>query len=610
MERKLAAILAADVVGYTGLMAVDEAATLQALNMHRRELIDPKVSEHGGRIVKLMGDGVLIEFPSVVKAVQCAVEVQRGMAMRNLEVEDDRRIEFRVGINLGDVIVEDDDIYGDGVNVAARLEGLADPGGICVSRNVRNQVRDKLPYQFESIGEQRVKGVARPVRIFRVGLDEPDATRARGPNKRTKSRPVRWRGMFAALAALVALTAYAGWSYLRTLPVQSKPSIAVLPFKLQGDAKNDEYFADGISEDITSALSRFSNLVVMSRNAVFAYKEKHLTPEALSKELRVRYLVTGSVRKVGNRVRVSAQLNDANSSVVLWSERYDEELIDIFSVQDKITQSVAGSLVGRLNIVEEARALARPTNNPRAYDLTLRGRSHFHKLTRSENFKARKFFERAIALEPDYATAYVWLARTHINDAVFGWSERNRRSLLRGFELAQKAIVLDPTSGVAHSVVAEVYTYRQRDDLAAAEAEKAIELNPNHAAAHAVRGAVYLSQGNAAMAITYLETARRFNPQLDPGLSNLLAIAYYLENRSVDAVNLVEGLKGRYPEFPYFDVTLAVVHARAGETQQAEHAVQQVYRKAPFFPIEEFAQQYLHKTHRGRFLKDGKAAGF
>lgn len=609
MKRELVAILMADVVGYSRLMGADETATLTALKAHHSELIYPKVEAYYGRVVNRAGDSVLAQFPSIVDAVQCAVEIQRGMAERNADVAADQRIEWRVGINLGDVIIDGDEIYGDGVNVAARLESLAEPGSICVSRPVRNQVRDKLPFEFEDIGEHEVKNIARPIRVFRVGLDETTDGKAARPQRR-RIRPPKPMVLASLVAvALVAIVGIAVWQYFPTKPeTETKPSIAVLPFTLQGSGNQDDYFRDGITEDVISGLSKFPNLTVMSRNAVFVYKDKDIPPKQIGSELRVRYLVNGSVRKVSNRVRVSVQLSDANNGVLHWSERYDEDVDDIFMVLDKIRHRVVGSLVGQLNLVEQERALAKLANL-QAYDYALQGRWHFHKLKRKDNFKARALFEQAINVDPQYASAYVWLARTHLNDAAFGWVERLEKSLRESKNLAKKAVDIDAFNGEAHAVLAENYTYEERYDLAAVEASKAIELNPNHAGAHAVRGTIFLSQGQLEKAVQNLETARRFNPQLDAGWSNMLAISYFLTDRPDESIALAEAIGSRNPEFAYAHVTLADVYCEAGKTALAEEAIKNVHRRAPFFDVTGFAQQYLHKDYRLRFVRAARKCG-
>jgi class 3 adenylate cyclase/TolB-like protein/Tfp pilus assembly protein PilF len=609
MERRLAAILVADVVGYSHLMGEDEIGTLEALKGHRTELLDPKVAEHHGRVVKLIGDGTLVEFPSVVEAVQCAVEIQQGMSARNAEVPEARRIEFRIGINLGDVIVEGDDIYGDGVNVAARLEGLADPGGICVSRTVRNQVRDKLEVGFEDLGEQEVKNIARPVRVFRAHLDEA----GRGPRarpRRTRSKP--GRPVVFAVAGVVLLAAAVGlaaWLQPWTSEIEPEPSVAVLPFVNQGGDSQDDYFSDGITEDIIAALGRFSNLMVFSRNAVFHYKDEPATPEQISRELGARYLVDGSVRKSGDRVRVRARLSDAEKGILLWSGRYEEGIDDIFTVQDEITQRVVGALVERLNLVEQERAFATPTSNLKAYDYMLQGRSYIHESTRSANFTARELFEKAIELDPKYASAYTWLARTHVHDALYGWTQWSDRSLQRGYELLQKATALEDSNALAHQLLAEVQLYRGRHDLAASEADRAIELNPNQPSSHAIRGAILLTEGLADEAISFFETAVRFDPQIDNGYFVDLGMAYFLEERYDEAIKLLEGLRVRNPDFAYSYIALAAIYVETGRAEDASNAAANVRRLAPFFESTEFVQQFLDAAQRARIIEALQGAG-
>ncbi len=609
MERRLAAILAADVVGYSHLMGEDEMGTLEALKAHRKELLDPKVAEHHGRVVKLIGDGTLAEFPSVVEAVQCAVEIQQGMAARNVEIPEARRIEFRIGINLGDIIVEGDDIYGDGVNVAARLEGLAEPGGICVSRTVRNQVRDKLQVDFEDLGEQEVKNIARPVRVFRVHLDEEDR-RTRARPRKTRTKP--GRSVVFAVAGVVLLAAAAGlaawWQPWRS-EIDPEPSVAVLPFANQSSDSQDDYFSDGITEDIIAALGRFSNLMVFSRNAVFHYKDKPATPEQISRELGARYLVSGSVRKSGDRVRVTAELSDTAQATVLWSGRYEEGIDDIFAVQDEITQHVVGALVKRLNLVEQERALAKPTSNLKAYDFVLQGRSYIHKSTRSANFKARELIEKAIELDPEYASAYTWLARTHVYDALYGWTEWPDRSLQRADELLQEAMSLEDTNALTHQLLAEFHLYNGRHDLAAMEADRAIELNPNQPSSHAIRGTILLTEGSTEEAIPFFETAVRFDPQIDNAYFVELGMAYYLEDRYDDAIGLLEGTRVRVPDYVYSYVVLAAIYVETGQAADASNAAANVRRLWPFFKAAEFAQPYLDAAQRTRIIKALEDAG-
>ncbi|TMJ57178.1 MAG: adenylate/guanylate cyclase domain-containing protein [Alphaproteobacteria bacterium] len=419
VERRLAAIMAADVVGYSRLMGADEIGTLRALSAHRRELIDPTIAARYGRIVKTTGDGVLVEFPSAVEAVACAISVQQGIALRNAGVAEDKRLIFRIGINVGDIISEAGDIFGDGVNVAARLESLCEPGGLCISRAVRDQVRDKLPVTFDDLGEQQVKNIARPVRAFGLTPEAITAIPELAPSGfKGQGGPDRRRWIIAALVTVSLAAGGTAWWLVRAppltperaetitttpVPIGAAPaSIAVLPLEALGAEGGSDYFADGLTEDIISALGRFRELSVMSLGAVFAYKGKHPPPMEVGRDLKVRYVVEGSIRRAPERIRVAVSLTDTNQNAVLWSEKYEAEPKDIFAVQDQITRRISGALALRVTGLELARSATKPPNNLEAYDLVLRGRDLLSRLTRSANAQARDLFERAIALDPNY----------------------------------------------------------------------------------------------------------------------------------------------------------------------------------------------------------------
>ncbi|MCZ6523950.1 MAG: adenylate/guanylate cyclase domain-containing protein, partial [Alphaproteobacteria bacterium] len=376
MERRLAAIMATDVVGYSRLIRADEEGTIVALKALRADLIDPKIAEHHGRIVKLMGDGMLAEFPSVVDAVRAATETQRAVAERNAGLPVEKRIEFRVGINLGDVLIDGDDIHGDGVNVAARLEGLSEPGGICISGSVYDQVKNRIELSFEDLGQQEVKNIDEAVRVWRWAKDDEAA-------------PV---GPLGACEPL-------------RLP--DKPSIVVLPFDdMSGDG--DPYFADGVTEDIITELSRFSSLFVIGRNSAFTYKGRAVKAQEVCRDLGVRYIVEGSVRRAGDRVRVTVQLIDSETGSHVWADRYDRELGDIFDLQDELTQAIVATLPGRLLLAEEKRIRRKPPQQMAAYDYVLAGRIHHHRVTSEDNAEALRLLELAIQLDPDFAEAYAW----------------------------------------------------------------------------------------------------------------------------------------------------------------------------------------------------------
>jgi adenylate cyclase len=479
VERRLTAILAADVAGYSRLMGADEEGTLAQLKAHRRALVDPKIAEHRGRIVKTTGDGMLVEFASVVDAVRCAIELQRGMAERNAEVPQEKRIEFRVGIHQGDIVVEDQDIFGDGVNVAARLESLAEPGGICVSGRVQEDARGKLDIAFEDAGDQQLKNIERPVRIYRV------------------------------------LSNAAAGSSRPALLLPGKPSIAVLPFQNMSGDPEQEYFADGMVEEIITALSRFRQLFVIARNSTFTYKGQAADVKQVSRELGVRYVLEGSVRKGGNRVRVTAQLIDAASSAHVWAERYDRDVSDVFAVQDEITASVAGVIEPTLADVEQQRVLRKPPERLDAWEAYQRGLWHFNKFGPEENQTAQTFFRRTIELDPNFAPGHYGLALALQWD-IWHYSTRPF-SEVQGAPLteARIAVSLDDKDAMAHAVLAHMTMWGGEWEAAIAEARTAFALNPNSAFVLSMLGCVLGFGGHREEALNRLQQAMRASPH-DP----------------------------------------------------------------------------------------------
>jgi len=476
--RRLAAILAADVAGYSRLMGADEEGTLAALKAIRRELADPSIAEHRGRIVKTTGDGLLVEFQSVVDAVRCAVEVQRGMAERNAAVPDDKRLEFRIGINLGDIILDEGDIFGDGVNVAARLEALAEAGGICLGGSAHEQVRDKLDLAFEDLGERQVKNIARPVRVYRIRFGE---------------------GRIANTSPALP-------------PLPDKPSIAVLPFhNLSGDPEQ-EYFADGMVEDIVTALSRIRWLFVIARTSTFTYRGQGVDVKRVGRELGVRYLLEGSVRKGGDRVRVTPQLIDTTSGVQLWADRYDRDLDDIFAVQDEITASVASIIEPALAEAEQQRVLRKPQERLDSWEAYQRGLWHLHKYGAGENRTAQRFFRQAIALEPNFAPGHYGLALAVFWD-FWLYSQRSLPDVLdTTLEEARIAVSLDDKDATAHAVLAWMMEAIGDWGTAIAEARTALVLSPNSAFVIGVLGLALGAGGYRAEAIDQLRRAMRASP--------------------------------------------------------------------------------------------------
>jgi len=479
IERKLAAILAADVAGYSRLMGADEEGTLARLKACRRELMDPEIAEHRGRVVKTTGDGILIEFSSVVDAVRCAMDVQRGMAERNANVTDEQRIEFRVGINLGDIMIDAEDIHGDGVNIAARLESIAEPGGICISDSSYQQVRDKFTVHFEDMGVQQLKNIARPVRVYRVPIGR----------SAPRERPA--------------------------LALPDKPSIAVLPFQNMSGDPEQEYFADGMVEDIITELSRIRWLFVIARNSTFTYKGHAVAVKQVARELGVRYVLEGSVRKGGNRVRVTAQMIDATTGAHIWAERYDRDLSDIFAVQDEITASVAGVIEPALAEAEQQRVLRKPPERLDAWEAYQRGLWHFNKYGPEENQTAQTFFRQAIALDPNFAPGHYGNALAlqweiwHFSTRPFSEVQGTAR------EEAQIAVSLDDKDAMAHAVLAHMMMWGGEWEAAIAEARTAVALNPNSAFVISMLGCVLGFGGYREEALERLQQAMRASPH-DP----------------------------------------------------------------------------------------------
>ena len=528
--RKLAAVLAADVVGYSRQTGLDEEGTLQRLRDLRNELIDPTTTQHRGRVVKTMGDGFLIEFASAVDAVRCAIAIQRGALVRNVDVAAEWRIELRIGINVGDVVVEGDDLLGDGVNVAARLEGIAEPGGICVSESAFQQVRDKLDVKFTDGGPKSLKNIARPVRVYSVTVSEgkPTKTGARA----IRLAPTR-RGAVAVVAGMVVVVAavaivwFAPWrsrtesapEVRAALTLPSKPSIAVLPFENMSGDPEQAYFADGMTEDLITDLSKVAGLFVIARNSTFAYKGKARDVREIARTLGVRYVLEGSVRRAGGDVRVNAQLIDGANGGHLWAERYDGDLQNIFGLQDKVTRSVVAALSVELTRDDTVRVSHRGTENAQAYDVYLRGWQHYLRQT-PENFRiAIVEFKKAAELDPKYGRAYAALAATYWEasrrywDIALGFSS-NHVALQQAEQYLRKAM-RDPTP-LAHQVASAMLLQSQEHREAIAEAERAIKADPNDADGYIALAGVLSFAGRGSEALEFVERAMRLNPLYPP----------------------------------------------------------------------------------------------
>jgi adenylate cyclase len=554
--RRLAAILAADVAAYSRLMGADEEGTLERLKALRRELSDPKVKEHRGRIVKTTGDGLLIEFASVVDAVRCAVEVQRAMAERNTGVPPDRRIELRMGINLGDIIKDGRDIYGDGVNVAARLEGLAEPGGICVSRVVRDQVRDRLAFAFEDMGEQQVKNIARPVRVHRVKLFGEEGFPTVRPSHQATAAP---------------------------LAVPDKPSVAVLPFtNMSGDAEQ-EFLADGIAEDVITALSRYPSLFVIARNSCFTYKGRAVDVKQVGRDLGVRYVLEGSVRKAGNRIRVTAQLVEAQTGNHVWAERYDRDLADIFAVQDEITEAATIAVAPAIADAERQRAMRRAPENLDVWAAYQRGLWHLTKATPDDDGIAQDLFRHSINLDPTFAGSYSALALVQLQSAAIYQKLDPGEAQSSAEALARRAVALDGADAQARSCLGWALQARGELEGALVEIERALAMSPNLAAAHGHRGATLIFSGRPKEGLAALETCIRLDPR-DPFLSvRLLHIAcgLYFSREYEATVEAAKRLILSFPDFPMIYRWPAAALGQLGRVAEAKEALEKAVSLAP-----------------------------
>jgi adenylate cyclase len=551
VERRLTAILMADMVGYSRLMGADEEGTHARLKAHLSDLIYPGIEEHGGRIIRAAGDGLLVEFASAVNAMRCAIAIQRGMMLRNTDVLDENRIDFRIGINAGDIITEGGDIFGEGVNVAARLESLCEPGGICVSGRVREDTQDNLDIAFEDTGEQKLKNIARPVRVYRVRLDE------------ARPRPVL------------------------TLP--DSPSIAVLAFEnLSGDPEQ-EYFADGISEDIITELSRFSDLFVIARNSSFQYKGKAVDLRQVGRELGVKYILEGSVRRGTDRVRINAQLIDAGTGIHRWAERYDRDLSDVFLIQDELARTIAAILAAHVNKAESERILLKPPTTWQAYDHYMRAAASCISLQSSWQvdclLETRRHLAESLSIDPNYARCYSMLATTHRVAWLNPLNEEylNPHALDQAIKMARRAIELNPSLPEAYAELGYNIIRKREFDAAAAAAGRAIALNQNFADYRVAT--VFVSVGDSAKAIEVAKLQMRLDP-FHPHFTPLIAgEAYYLLEQYDEAQHWLSEATARAPNHQYGHAFLAATYAQLGRSEDARLEAAEVLRVNPRYTI-------------------------
>src|SRR5215471_8245284 len=551
MERRLAAIFAADVAGYSRLIGVDEEGTLERLRAHRRELIDPKIAEHQGRIVKTTGDGVLVEFASPVKAVRCAIEVQHGMVDRNADIPREQRIEFRIGINLGDVVVEDGDIYGDGVNVAARLENIAEPGAVYISRAVRDFVNDQTEAALEDLGEKPLKNIAKPVRVFRIAA--PDQ---------------------ATIAPKEAAPP----------AVPHKPSIAVLPFtNMSGDVEQ-EYFSDGMTEDLITDLSKVSGLFVIARNSSFVYKGQSVKVQEIGRDLGVRFVLEGSIRKAGNRVRITAQLIDAGSGGHLWAERFDRDLTDIFATQDEVVEKIVRALAVTLTQGEERRLRRRGTASVEAYETWLRARELLSRSMREAIVQAKAMHRRAIEIDPNFAAPHAGLSLATISEYVSDWAADPEEALDEAERWARRALELDDQEPVSH--------------MALGEFGRMITLDPNFAQGHSATGLALMYAGRSAEALEAFAIAKRLDPHSPSIVLHFVAQAHFSLGRYEAAVERLLERIARTPATDSSRMLLAACYGHLGRTEEARAAWAGLMKVNPDFSLAQRERVLPYKEPR------------
>ena len=627
IERRLAAILAADAVGFSRLMGADEEGTLARLNDIRASVLDPAITAHGGRIFKTTGDGLLAEFPSVVAAVKCAAQVQVDLSARTADEAPDTRIVFRIGINLGDIMIHGDDVYGDGVNIAARIEGICPPGGVAISGSAHEQVRDKISYAFIDRGEHEVKNIARPVRVYVLDLNASGvATKgagATGPVKKER-RVATW--VLAISTAII----FIGTGWLATTESakkwrnslvamfagnatqpSSRATIAVLPLANQsGDAKRD-YFSDGVTEDIIGALGRFSGLMVISHNSVQGYKERKSSAGDISRELDVRYLVQGSVRQADGKLRVAVELSDAEKGIQLWAEKYDGEGKDVFEIQDRIVRNIVGVLAVKITGLEAKRAASKPFESLEAHDMVLRVRDLLLRTERAANREARELAAKAIRLAPAYADGYMVLSNAEWQRAELGWMEDGAEGVRRSEQWANKALSLDDpgTQARAHGRLGVIYNFRGQYEEALAEVDRAMQINPNDADAQALRGSVLCWQGKIEESISAFATAQRFDPRMSSGAGISMSLAYYTAGRYQEALATTGSFISRYQNISFLHAIRAATLAQLGNAEEARAEAAKVRKSNPYCLVEEVGTRFRNPAHQAKIQEGLRKAG-
>ena len=642
-ERRLAAIVAMDVVGYSRLMGVDEVATLGALRSRRAEIIDPTIKEFGGRIVKTTGDGLLVELPSVVSAVECAVRVQASMQIADADTSADKRLVLRIGINLGDVIIEGDDIFGDGVNIAARLEQIATPGGVCVSQAAFDQVRDKLEHRFVDMGEQSLKNIARPIRAYSLTEDDQqiDNAEARIEIPAANISTSKYRstnyiyGLIASLLfAIIGIASFLlvandspnktvleesftvlnDSSVVSTVPQHSDElSIAVLAFDNLSTNAEQEYFADGIAEDIITDLSKISQITVIARNSSFFYKDKSMAVSAIGEELGVRYVLEGSVRRAGSKVRINAQLIDVSTEAHLWAERYDGSLDDVFAIQDEVTGLIVSALALHLNSKEQEQITKTKTKTPSfdAYDTLLRAREVQSRFTLEDNAAGRVLFQKAARLDPTYARAYAGVALTHAIDINFNWSTDKEASIRLGLVAVEQARQLDTNISQLHLAHGSLLLAQGLHEEALAVFQTGMALSVNNADGHAQYAFGLVNAGLHEQGLEQIAQAKRLNPHFSTVYLYVESIGLFHQERYKEVVDLLEPAVLRNPAYDRIHLMLAASYAELGLIEDADWSIQEAIVVSPDISLKDEIQDSVLKRQEDidRYVSALRVAG-
>jgi adenylate cyclase len=626
IKRKLAAILSADVKGYSRLMGEDEVSTIRTLNIYK-EVMGNLIQHHHGRVVDAPGDNVLAEFASVVGAVQCAVEIQKELKTRNAELPENRRMEFRIGVNLGDVIEDGEQILGDGVNIAARLESLSEAGGICISGTAFDHVRNKLSFGYEYLGEQTVKNIALPVRVYKV-LMEPEAAGKVIGEKKPKPEKWGWRAI-AVVAVVVLVAGGLIWNFFlrgpqierarmdkMAFPLPDKPSIAVLPFANMSGSPEQEYFCDGITDQIITSLSLIPNLFVIARNSTFVYKGKAVKVQKVAEEMGVRYVLEGSVQRSEGRVRILVQLIDAIKGVHLWSERYDRDLKDLFVLQDEIAKQIMTALQVKLTEGEYASGIAESTSNLKALECYWRAAEHFFRFAKEDNAAARQWAQKAVELDPKFAGGWAQLGWTYLWDVNFSWSQSPVQSMERALECAQKAIGLSDSCAKAYGLMGYINLLNRKFDEAIQNGEKAVRINPNDPIMLSILAAIMHYNGKFDESISLVKNAMRLCPYYPAIFLTGLSMSYFLAGRYEEALAagklmLARARKGEFSPF-MAHMSLAEAYIGLGQDQKARAHAEEMLKINPNYSLAgEQKRMYYYRdpAHADRHIDALRRAG-